>query len=132
MLKVKELAKTAGSSILHQVEYSYRHLRQVLPLCIDLECTFDVLNFLKFSENPLPHPSTSNNVLTLSAYLVSGIRCLGVEIGFSRGQISVRPPAALRMSRVEQLLREEETEEAAALRETLHLEVAEMRVPRVR
>ena len=71
-------------------------------------------------------------MLTLSANLVSGIRRLGVEIGFSRGQISVRPPAALRMSRVEQLLREEETEEAAALRETLHLEVAEMRVPGVR
>lgn len=71
-------------------------------------------------------------MLTLSANLVSGFGRLGVEIGFSRGQISVRPPAALRMSRVEQLLREEETEEAAALRETLHLEVAEMRVPRVR
>ena len=72
-------------------------------------------------------------MLTLSANLVSGFGRLGVEIGFSRGQISVRPPAALRMSRVEQLLREEETaEEAAALRETLHLEVAEMRVPGVR
>ena len=45
MLKVRELAKTAGWSILYQVGQSYRNLRQVLPLalCIDLECTFELL-----------------------------------------------------------------------------------------
>ena len=48
----------------------------------------------------------------------------------SRGQVSVRPATALRVSRVAQLLRAETA--AAEVGQALHLEVAEMRVPGIR
>ena len=54
---------------------------------------------------------------------------LRIQRVFSRGQVSVRPATALRVSRVAQLLR---AEAAAEVGQTLHLEVAEMRVPGIR